>query len=449
MKYKNGTNQAYILVVISLLFLFLKGSLSEFFHVPGFIIQTAEGAIFSLMAVLILLRSTFIVPGITFIVLYLAWSFISTLYNDLPFVDFFTYSRYLFYNFIFFNIVYVAEFSKPQVKKILKLIAGLFFLQIIASLIEIFIFNLRDEYRVGTMFFGAGGYGTVLPMVAISYGLGIFYFKNRSFRVYFLTLSFIIVGFASGKRAIFFFIPALLLVGQIVFMSISRSIKDIARSILFYSIIIIPLLLAFVFFLGQSKRFEELNTMDSIFDKFSYIYDVAEEYSFRENSRGQRFGRGSNNMHMISLLSNGEYDEFFLGGGPNSCTRKYNYEMQQKYGFGYGIPGWIDDILCIGVPGSLLVLLLFSYPLFRMFVTCRFNEMSPLLKSIYFGNLMFFFTFIVINFYYFNCFSVDSSFSVIYFFMMALLLSPHYRQILIEPIEPSNAKDCNDIQINT
>ncbi len=424
-----NTKNKYYLICITLIVFYFQGVLIEYFHVDTSSLELIKIGLFCFMALTFFSKK--MMPGFWLIILYLLWNFFSMLNHDFTLSDWYLHSRFILNSYIFFNFVWHANLSEKQVYKVLKLVFVIFVFQIVASGFELFVLNEQAEYRVGTMFYGGGGYATVFPLVAMSYGLGVFYFYKRNWKSFLLTFSFILIGYASGKRAVFFLVPFLFVIGEIVYLHLIKSHRRILKNLLFVSVIAVPCAMILLSLLGHTKKFTMLNEIPTFGSKTEYIYEVVNEYNFRDKGHAGRFGRGANNVYMYTLLANGAYNDFWFGCGPRSANKDKGWVAYKKYGIGYGASGWLFDLVSTGAPTVLLVILFFLNPLFLQFKFCRFSQLNSLGKALYFGNILFFISFFIIYFGYSNAFSATSMYTIIYFFMITLLVAPSYKRIFL------------------
>ncbi len=188
----------------------------------------------------------------------------------------------------------------------------LFFLllaQIIMAISKLIIFTGRTgEWLVGTMSFIGGGLGTVIPIVGFVflwlYRKGVFEKKDWLF-----TAGLLLIGFATGKRAIWFMFPVVVA----LFMIYVPKIK--MNKYLWMGIIIAPL----VFYLGTRLN-PSLNPEHKVWGSFDidYVFDYADTYQFgKEKAQQYESEITTENTTIIAQgrggVTNSLFEKFFSG----------------------------------------------------------------------------------------------------------------------------------------
>ena len=99
-------------------------------------------------------------PGLFFVLLYVIWATLSSIYNGEGVVQGIMFSRYLIIGYLILYAAFNSYFSMKSLKKIGNFIIFLFFLQLMAAINELLILE-RTESIVGTMTSGSGGLSVV------------------------------------------------------------------------------------------------------------------------------------------------------------------------------------------------------------------------------------------------------------------------------------------------
>ena len=145
-----------------------------------------------------------------YLFLYLIWTFSVAISHGESLYDFYLYCRYFVLSFILMYISYNIYKIKHYANFILKSIDLFVLIQILAS-IFLFFTEGRLERNVGTMSSSGGALATVWPLTFAPYYFLRYVVKGRWLDVVFL-VGLVFIGFASGKRGVYFLIPLSLII---------------------------------------------------------------------------------------------------------------------------------------------------------------------------------------------------------------------------------------------
>lgn len=285
-------------------------------------------------------------------------------------------SKYLIPFFIYF-----AMLSEIKVKGRLiflnKLIYQIILAQIILSLIKYFIiFNGHwFEGWVGSISGNSGGaYGTSFPLLAlIWYTLNTnLIFKKKKDLLFIVGLLFI--GFATGKRAIWFLFPILFGI-----LSLFIAQKKISKQYLYY-LLLIPLIFYFGVRLSSS-----LNPDKKIWGRFdpNYTWNYLIDYSTGKKTDNGKRQQGDGRVGAVQLVwtnitdGNLSKEALFGYGAEYILHFDHNNYHNRDYLQGIDHKGSVTGILsmyfAVGLIGVLLILsVLFFYPKNIKFLKLRF-----------------------------------------------------------------------------
>ena len=147
--------------------------------------------------------------------------------------EYYLYSRYFILSFMMLYISYNIYDFKRYTSFTLKAIDLFVLLQIIASVVFFFALG-RLERIVGTMSTSGGSLATVWPLTFAPYYFLRYVIKGQWKDIGFIA-GLVFIGFASGKRAVYFLIPISLIIIYYVFLGSKLFFKKkgIKRRVLF------------------------------------------------------------------------------------------------------------------------------------------------------------------------------------------------------------------------
>jgi hypothetical protein len=126
------------------------------------------------------------------------------------------YVRYTLYAFLVYLVARNTRLRKSHGVLLRRVLVVLFVTQLAAATFKVLVMVDRTEWRVGTMTVAGGIVATTFPMLALGGCIGHYLYRRQSYAVLILGFSFGIIGFASGKRAVYFALPAFFAVSIIV-----------------------------------------------------------------------------------------------------------------------------------------------------------------------------------------------------------------------------------------
>ncbi len=282
--------------------------------------------------------------------LYLLWiGFVAILGGD-NLYEYYLYSRYFILSFMMLYISYNIYDFKRYTSFTLKAIDLFVLLQIIASVVFFFALG-RLERIVGTMSTSGGSLATVWPLTFAPYYFLRYVIKGQWKDIGFIA-GLVFIGFASGKRAVYFLIPISLIIIYYVFLGSKLFFKKkgIKRRVLFSA--------GFLFFalllgisgtesLAQGNGFS-LKSLDS-------AINYAEKYSTNKNvMNGESIGRTSSTINTFNALWIGSNPIF--GNGLTALKGEITYS---RYEVGYGVTGLIRELISVGFIGGIIYILFY------------------------------------------------------------------------------------------
>lgn len=339
----------YFFYSISILFLF-RGVFT-LFNLDLFSKIISEALIF-LWFLYVLKKPNFIFPRkpLQYGVLYLFWTAFAAIVNYDNLYEYYSYTRYFLLSLITLFISYNIYDFKRFISFTLKTIDFFVLLQITYCVFTFFTEG-RLERNVGTMSSTGGSLATVWPLTFVPYYVLRFVIKGQWKNLAFV-IGLVFLGYASGKRAVYFLIPISLIIIYYAFLG---------SKIFIYNTRIKPRLLlsiSFLFFvlllgisgtesLAQGNGFS-LNSLDSA---INYIGD----YSTQESVlNGESIGRTSSTKNVFNGLW--KDNNAFFGNGLTAVKGEFKFS---KYKVGYGMTGLNRELISIGFIGGLLYILFY------------------------------------------------------------------------------------------
>lgn len=365
-------------------------------------------------------------PGLSFIVLYGVWTAVSAIYNGDGMGSAFLHGRYVIYAYIVFAAVWNTPLTKTTVMRINAMIAMLFLLQIAASAFEVFVRNVRIEAHVGTLYADGGALATEFPLLAMGLTVPFFLFCGGNPVFLVIAWAFFLVGYASGKRAIYFLGPCLYF---FIFLWYAVRVRaaSVPRRLLVGALVFVCLLPGILLGMSRSHGIAQDYARGPL-ERIVNAVQAAADYTMTEKQAGRTTGRTATNRRVLSMLWTVPPETVLFGWGPSS-RREGQQERYERLMITYGICGWSRDVICIGWPGMLIYLLFH----FRLFACLQ--QSAPLGRSGYWAALRFgaeivFFVILGAYLSYSYSFCTGGQLAYVYFYLLALLMSPQHRHLI-------------------
>jgi hypothetical protein len=392
-----------------------------------------EAALFALPLVTLVYRSGALgrpAPGFLFVWFYLGWSFCACLYNNETYARGLLYPRFLVATYIVFWAVWNARFTAAQVFWLNRVIVALFLLQVSAALYEWLAVGELTEAIVGTMEHRAGAIAATFPMFAFSCLLAFFLYYGR---VVFLVLafSFFVVGYTSGKLAVYYFIPAMLVLGLLLYAA-AEGLPSMMRRASLATLLACCALPFVVYLLSHTLRMESLQEESGIYQKVGSFLAYTQETNL-ESQSWYTTTRVSTSRRVIEETLRRSPSVFLFGQGPSvfqEMSGQADEGAYNEYGIIYGLVGWSADALGVGWPAMIAHAGFYIY-LFRLLRRRkRTLRLDTYWKAILLAVELGFFVFLITYFLYSRSFTIRGWLSSVYLYSLAVLLAPQYQEIL-------------------
>jgi hypothetical protein len=369
-------------------------------------------------------------PGFLFIWFYLGWSLSACIINDEGVVRGLLYSRFLITTYLVFWAAWNSRFTPRQLFWIQTVILVMFVVQVPAALLNWLVLGGKIESIVGTMEAGGGGIAAIFPMFAFSCMLALFLYYNRPL---FLVagLSFFLVGHASDKLAIYYFIPLMLVLGLVRYATVEGIPIALRRSAV-VAVLAVCSLPFVLFLLSHTRRAENLQNEVGLFNKIAAFVNYTRQTSLQDES-WYTTTRSRTSLRIIEETFRREPSVFLFGQGTQvfgTMSGQLDEGAYDKYGIIYGTVGWAQDALAVGWPAIVAHVGFYAYLLRLLPPKKRRGALTRYWKAIRLTAELGFCVFMIDYFMYSSVFTIGGWLSSVYVYFLAVLLAPQYQGIL-------------------
>lgn len=340
-------------------------------------------------------------------------------------IKFFKFIRFLFYSYVLIDVVQQCHFSVSQFRKVFRYFVFLVLLQGFAAVIQVFVLQDRVEGYVGMMSSSGGATATAFPMMIISLTTVVFCFSkslNRKWNLLMIliVLSMFLVGYSSGKRAIYYLIPLGAILGMIVSYRIAQKnhIRLGMKKIYFF--IVLFLLCVPLFFYGVTNSLGysyELTGNETKSEVLIKMWEYTQNYEQAELD-GVTVGR-SNTTELLLSMAFSDKDFFWCGKGFQS---EKDEDAITEMGVGYGFVGLTRDLFAGGFVFSILTIIFLLHLILRK--DYKINDAFS--KSLRTVLVM---VFVTIHFFYSADFTLSLKMTCVLALIISFANSRHYYHI--------------------
>ena len=278
-------------------------------------------------------------PGSILFLIYLIFSFAVSILNGSGALAWLKYIRYFAYFYLLYITIFHTYISNKQWVFILKFAVFLILIQGLGSIYNVFILKQRVEGYVGLMSSIGGTTAATYPLFLLNLTIIIFFF-HKSYNHKFIILILIfcassfLVGYSSGKRAIYFTFPIFIALTSFISLYSLRNVVGIYKKFLF--LIAIILLISPVYFFGirsTSGVNYYLSGNENKLQVLSSAIEYAVDYEDAQSFTGLSIGRSGSTLQVIKKsLENRTL--FFVGKGYGKVKDENTIS---DLGVGYGI----------------------------------------------------------------------------------------------------------------
>lgn len=371
--------------------------------------------------------------GLVFFFLLLI-AFLAGLYNGNSVIETFLYMRYFIFTYLIFNQLFEQPITEKQWRIIYKFLIALIVMQGIGAFYTIIILGDRVEGFVGLMSSLGGTTATIFPLFIFSVVFLYFIFQPRIPKKELLLLlvlifSVLLVGYASGKRTIYFIIPLFILI--ISFLAFKKAAirpylgRKLVRAI-GVGLLVFPLV---IFGIQNSRGLNYgLSGNESISQIVDNALSYADEYENSTDQYGRTTGRSNTTLRVIdNILNDRQPLVFGMGYG----TVKDEQSML-RIGYGYGIVGLTRDLISGG-----LILCVLTLLLFWIMINKNHSYKTDFTKTL---RQVVFLVFVYTYFFYSSDFSVSLKVSSIMVLIIVFVNSPWHAEVLLSVLNRKNLK---------
>lgn len=338
-----------LLLILSCFLVYTQGLWERVFDQNPIVKTLLESTIwiYLLLSVKYLIKKT---PANLWFLAYLLFSLIIAVVNESGLNAWLKYIRYFAYFYLIYVTLWHTPVTRKQWKVLFNLIVFLVFLQALGAAYNIFVLRERIEGHVGLMSSIGGTTAATYPLFLLNLAIIIFFFhKNHNSEFIILMLIFcltsFLVGYSSGKRAIYFTFPIFMALTSIISSYSLRKIAGAYKKLL--SLVAIILILSPIYFFGirsTSGVNYYLSGDESRLKVLSSAIEYALDYEEAQSSRGLSIGRSGSTLQVIrNSLENSTF--FFAGQGYGKVKDENTIS---DLGVGYGIVGITRDIISAG-----------------------------------------------------------------------------------------------------
>ena len=367
-------------------------------------------------------------PGFLLVWFYLGWSSSACIYHDEGIIRGLLYPRFLVASYFVFWAVWNSCFTRQQLLSINRVIFAVFFVQIAAALFNWLVLGQKIEAVVGLMGYGGGGIATVFPMFAFSCMLAFFLYYNRP--VFLVAgLSFFLVSHASGKLAVYYFIPLMLALGVVLY-AVAEGVPSALRRSRVIVLIVACSLPFLVFLLSHTPRAESLQNEAGLYNKIAAFFSYTRQTAL--DDRWYTTTRLSTSLRVVEETLRRGPSVFLFGQGTHvfgSMSGQADKGAYDKYGIIYGTVGWSADALAVGWPAMFAHVGFYGYLFYLLLRNKSREALDPYWKAILLTVELGFFVFLINHFLYSTVFTTGGWISSVYLYFLAVLLAPRYRKI--------------------
>lgn len=417
------TNPRFLLLTCSLFLVYTQGLWERIFNFSpaiGFIIESLIWS-YLLLSIKLFRKHT---PGYILILVYISYSFITLFINESGTLAWLKYSRYFLYFYLIYLTLFHSRFSKWQWELIFKIIIFLTIIQGLGSIYTVVVLNKRIEGYVGLMSTLGGTTAATFPLLIISISVLLFLFNIKhntklNLILLFCGISAVLVGYSSGKRAVFFSIP--LFISFIFLISLLRFIKSISFYKRLAGLTIIILLFIPYFFWGIKTTGGinyNLTGNETKIEIFKNALEYARYYERALSPEGRTGGRSASTTQVLNQSTKNS-SLFLFGNGYGTIKDE---TVKNKLGIIYGIVGITRDI----ISGGWIVMVLTVLIIMKIILTNESLD-SGVTKAI---RILILAVFIFTHFGYSSDFTVSLKINYFLLILLAFINSPTHKEHL-------------------
>ena len=365
-------------------------------------------------------------PGSQVFFALLLTSFLVGISNSDSVAETFLYMRFIIYTYLIYVQIYSLRLDTKTWFRLLKFSIWMIIIQVIGSLYTIFVLGEQIEGYVGLMSSTGGTTATIFPLFVSSVALLYYLFRSKMQWKEWLILSMVflsalLIGYASGKRGIYFTLPVFFVIT--IFMAFPILIKRdfFKRKIIGIGAITVLLIPVLIFGIFNSRGLNyALSGNETYAEVILNSFSFAEEYESATDQYGRTIGRTNTTTQIIDKsLSD---PTLFISGVGYGTTKEESTML--RLGYGYGLVGFTRDLISAGWILSLLIVIFMARIILKN-NSVKF-ELTKVLRR------LFFLVFLYTHFFYSSDFTVSLKINLLMIILLALINSPLHKNALLE-----------------
>jgi hypothetical protein len=355
------SKQRYIWLLISLFMVYTQGLWERLFSLPPGTTIMLELPLWTYFF-LSLKKLSKPTPARIWIIIFTLFTFFASVANNTGTIAWVKYIRFFLYFYLLYASLWNSQLTNKQWLTLLKFGIFLILIQGLGSAFNIFVLGQRIEGHVGLMSTLGGTTASTFPLVIVSIITVLFLFARKQGRkfnwILLLTIvSAVLVGYGSGKRAIFFTIPLFISITTLISFFYQKGNAVFYRKIIGIVLIAILSVPLYIFGITTSKGFNyDLSGNENKLEVLITALTYAQEYEESTSQYGTTTGRSGTTLQVIND-SFSSFDKFLFGYGFRSHKDE---STAYAIGFTYGIVGFTRDIISGGWLVMLLTFLIIS-----------------------------------------------------------------------------------------
>lgn len=307
-------------------------------------------------------------PGIWIFIPLTFIVFLSTIVNGSDYFTAYRMFRNILIPYLFFLAVVNFPLSEDSFKKINAFLFIMLFGQIVASVLKYLAWGVREGGIIGTFGVNQGALSTIFPILAIIFLLSFYLIYEKKNIYLFFMAGFALMAWGGGKRAFIFILPLFILFTYVLYKKYEYdeniiTIKNTVRAALII-IVLLPVLYMMIIYtptLNPERQYGGSFDIRHVIE-YAKSYQTGEHYHYDRDRYGDRTvmsGRMATMKHAYSLISTNT-QKLLFGFGPSSIyATPRGDENLVRFGVVEFQTGFARYIMLVGIPGALLLLLLY------------------------------------------------------------------------------------------
>ncbi|MBC8453673.1 hypothetical protein H8D64_01305 [PVC group bacterium] len=268
-----------------------------------------------------------------------------------------------------------------------------------------------------------GSFASIFPLFAGAYAVSLFLYAPKNKWLLVIAFAVPLIGYASAKRAIWFFYPMVMLLTYLSYLHRERKFFN-TSSFVGIGIMVLVLMGIFLYGIrGASGLYsaEKTSAVENI--KSATLY--AREYTLEETYEGKTGGRTGTSLTVLKSIKELDMQRIMFGLGPFSGLGAGGVD---ELNIAYGIVGWASDALFVGWPAAACYILFYLSLWYHLARNARFTP-SRMGQGLYLGTQMGFVVFVICHFFYSSQWKMWGTLPFSHMCLLGMLISPWHRWV--------------------